>query len=45
MGAGSKIYSCRVDSVHQQTYKVLGGLHRGGREIEIVGAHEDDDQN
>ena len=26
--AGVKIYSTRVDSVHSETYKVLGGLNR-----------------
>lgn len=25
-----KIYSCRVDSIHQDTFKVLGGLSRSG---------------
>lgn len=28
LDAGSKIYGFRVDLVHQNTYKVLGGLHR-----------------
>ena len=32
VGAGidaiAKIYGYRVDQVHQETYKVLGGLHR-----------------
>jgi hypothetical protein len=27
--ASTKIYSCRVDSVHTETYRVLGGLTRG----------------
>jgi hypothetical protein len=26
--AGVKIYAYRVDSVHSETYKVLGGLNR-----------------
>eukprot|EP00899_Mesostigma_viride_P029496 jgi/Mesvir1/9731/Mv12196-RA.2 len=26
--AGVRIYSCRVDAVHAETFKVLGGLHR-----------------
>ncbi|XP_024542601.1 condensin complex subunit 2-like [Selaginella moellendorffii] len=30
--ASAKIYSCRVDSVHTETYKVLGGLHRSAKE-------------
>lgn len=27
-----KIYSLRVDSVHSEAYKVLGGINRVGRE-------------
>lgn len=27
-----KIYSMRVDSVHSEAYKVLGGINRAGRE-------------
>ena len=26
-----KIYSLRVDSVHSEAYKVLGGINRAGR--------------
>uniref|UniRef100_A0A0D9V1R4 Condensin complex subunit 2 n=1 Tax=Leersia perrieri TaxID=77586 RepID=A0A0D9V1R4_9ORYZ len=29
--AGVKIYSMRVDSVHSEAYKVLGGINRAGR--------------
>ena len=29
LGAGVEIYAKRVDSVHSETYKVLGGLSRG----------------
>ncbi|KAF8414131.1 hypothetical protein HHK36_002130 [Tetracentron sinense] len=32
--AGVKIYSMRVDSVHSEAYKVLGGINRAGRENE-----------
>ncbi|XP_010244120.1 PREDICTED: condensin complex subunit 2 [Nelumbo nucifera] len=32
--AGVKIYSLRVDSVHSEAYKVLGGINRAGREDE-----------
>jgi len=28
LDASAKIYGFRVDMVHQETYKVLGGLHR-----------------
>jgi len=28
LDASAKIYGYRVDQVHQETYKVLGGLHR-----------------
>jgi len=30
LDASVKIYSCRVDSIHQDTFKVLGGLSRSG---------------
>ncbi|XP_065876406.1 condensin complex subunit 2 [Euphorbia lathyris] len=39
--AGVKIYSLRVDSVHSEAYKVLGGINRAGREDEQVGIVED----
>lgn len=32
--AGVKIYSLRVDSVHSEAYKVLGGMNRAGLEAE-----------
>ncbi|KAK7312699.1 hypothetical protein VNO77_36770 [Canavalia gladiata] len=32
--AGVKIYSLRVDSVHSEAYKVLGGMNRAGQEDE-----------
>ena len=32
--AGVKIYSLRVDSVHSEAYKVLGGINRVGQENE-----------
>ncbi|XP_031126505.1 condensin complex subunit 2 isoform X1 [Ipomoea triloba] len=32
--AGVKIYSMRVDSVHSEAYKVLGGINRVGQENE-----------
>ena len=28
LDAGTKIYGFRIDFVHQETYKVLSGLHR-----------------
>ncbi|KAL2245723.1 UNVERIFIED_CONTAM: Condensin complex subunit 2 [Sesamum indicum] len=34
--AGVKIYSMRVDSVHSEAYKVLGGINRVGQEDEEV---------
>lgn len=36
--AGVKIYSMRVDSVHSEAYKVLGGINRVGQENEQVDA-------
>ena len=32
--AGVKIYALRVDSVHSEAYKVLGGMNRAGQESE-----------
>ena len=40
LGAGVEIYAKRVDSVHTEAFKVLGGLSRGG-----ATAGEDDDGN
>ncbi|XP_020098266.1 condensin complex subunit 2 isoform X1 [Ananas comosus] len=42
--AGVKIYSARVDSVHSEAYKVLGGINRAGREQEKEGDHIDTEQ-
>ncbi|XP_074365571.1 condensin complex subunit 2 isoform X2 [Apium graveolens] len=39
--AGVKIYSMRVDSVHSEAYKVLGGINRVGQENEEDGTVED----
>ncbi|KAF8391580.1 hypothetical protein HHK36_023886 [Tetracentron sinense] len=41
--AGVKIYSMRVDSVHSEAYKVLGGINRAGREDEQETTVEGDD--
>ncbi len=34
LGAGIEIYAKRVDSVHTEAYKVMGGLSRGGAALE-----------
>lgn len=39
--AGVKIYSMRVDSVHSEAYKVLGGINRVGQENEKDNTSED----
>ncbi|XP_015881154.3 condensin complex subunit 2 [Ziziphus jujuba] len=39
--AGVKIYSLRVDSVHSEAYKVLGGMNRVGQENEQDTSVED----
>ncbi|GMN70217.1 hypothetical protein TIFTF001_039259 [Ficus carica] len=39
--AGVKIYSLRVDSVHSEAYKVLGGMNRAGQENEQDGIVDD----
>lgn len=40
IGAGSKLYGFRVDNVHNETYRLLNGMSRGGvsniEEIEII---------
>ncbi|XP_073058220.1 condensin complex subunit 2-like isoform X1 [Primulina eburnea] len=41
--AGVKIYSLRVDSVHSEAYKVLGGINRVGQENEQGPILEDAD--
>ncbi|XP_057955867.1 condensin complex subunit 2 [Malania oleifera] len=43
--AGVKIYSLRVDSVHSEAYKVLGGINRAGQENEQDTVVEDTDIN
>ena len=43
LDASVKIYSYRVDSVHQHVYKVLGGLNRS--DAKEVGEEENDDQD
>ncbi|KAK4484351.1 hypothetical protein RD792_006928 [Penstemon davidsonii] len=40
--AGVKIYSMRVDSVHSEAYKVLGGINRVGQEDEQDHVANDD---
>ncbi|XP_054812792.1 condensin complex subunit 2 isoform X1 [Prosopis cineraria] len=40
--AGVKIYALRVDSVHSEAYKVLGGMNRAGQETEQDTALEND---
>ena len=39
LGAGVEIYAKRVDSVHTEAYKVMGGLSRGG-----AGLNEDEEE-
>ncbi|KAK9924503.1 hypothetical protein M0R45_032869 [Rubus argutus] len=39
--AGVKIYSARVDSVHSEAYKVLGGMNRAGQDNEQDTSMED----
>ncbi|VFQ89464.1 unnamed protein product [Cuscuta campestris] len=41
--AGVKIYSMRVDSVHSEAYKVLGGINRVGQDDKQVPAVQDGD--
>ena len=30
IGAGAKVYGFRVDNVHNETYRILNGMARGG---------------
>ena len=38
IGAGAKVYGYRVDNVHNQTYRILNGINRGGNfdEVEVI---------
>ncbi|GAB2215043.1 hypothetical protein Drorol1_Dr00019417 [Drosera rotundifolia] len=42
--AGVKIYSLRVDNVHSEAYKVLGGINRAGHEEEKDNSVENPDK-
>jgi len=38
--AGAKVYGFRVDNVHNEAYRILNGMSRGGQipdELDIVG--------
>jgi len=40
IGAGAKVYGFRVDNVHNEAYRILNGMSRGGQipdELDIVG--------
>eukprot|EP01135_Chromosphaera_perkinsii_P004742 Nk52_evm14s295 gene=Nk52_evmTU14s295 len=43
LDASVQIYSCRVDSVHTDMFKVLNGLNRGGSRKHEEGGDEDDE--
>ena len=52
MDAGAKIYAGRVDSIHAQAYKMLGGLVRtknpnedGEDMVDVVGQQNNGDDN
>ncbi|KAL6071845.1 Condensin complex subunit 2 [Balamuthia mandrillaris] len=48
LDASVKIYSCRVDSIHNEAYRVLGGLSRTAKERDTDSdgnGHEDGDGN
>ena len=47
IGAGAKVYGYRVDNVHNETYRILNGMARGGQipdEIDVVGGNQSDDE-
>jgi condensin complex subunit 2 len=47
IGAGAKVYGFRVDNVHNETYRILNGMARGGQipdEIDVVGENQSDDE-
>ncbi|XP_076934612.1 condensin complex subunit 2-like [Bidens hawaiensis] len=43
--AGVRIYSMRVDSVHSEAYKVLGGISRVAQDAEQDTVHDDNSNN
>ena len=43
LDAAGKIYSCRVDSVHTETFRVVTGLSRSAQPQEKDGAEEDEE--
>ena len=45
LDASAKIYGFRVDQVHQETYKVLGGLHRQEQFSKNLGHGTNGDMN
>ena len=44
LDATAKIYGYRVDSVHTETFKFLGGLNRNKKEMNIKEENEDESQ-
>lgn len=43
LDASVKIYSCRVDSIHSEAYKVLGGISRSDAKSNKNGGDHADD--
>ncbi|EGD76028.1 hypothetical protein PTSG_11637 [Salpingoeca rosetta] len=45
LDASVKIYSCRVDSIHSEAYKVLGGISRSDKKAGALTDNHDDDED
>ena len=45
LDASAKIYGFRVDSVHSETFKFLGGLNRADNNLNSIGEEENEDIN
>lgn len=46
IGAGAKVYGFRVDNVHNETYRILNGMVRGGAnidEVDVIAEQNDND--
>ena len=45
LDASAKIYGFRVDSVHTETFKFLGGLNRNKKELNIKDENNENEEN
>lgn len=45
IGAGAKVYGYRVDNLHNETYRILNGMVRGGAQQEELAVVQSDDEH